>query len=191
MHEHKSLNYQDFANIFSAKTLDYHHGKHHKTYVDKLNSLIAGSDYEALTLEEIIIRSHQKDTAIYNNAAQVWNHNFFWQSLTNQNAQHAQIMSLISDNFGDLATFKQKFTEAGMSVFGSGWIWLVSDKNNKLSIFKASNADNPLITDKKALLTLDVWEHAYYIEHFNSRIGYLEKMMLHLNWQFAEDNLNK
>jgi len=191
MHIHKSITYKNFSGIFSTQTLDYHHGKHHKIYVNKLNSLIIGTQYENLNLEETIRRSYKTDTAIYNNSAQVWNHDFYWESLSNKSSKPAQIMTLIADKYGDLERFQQQFIEAAMSVFGSGWIWLVADKNDELSIAKYSNADNPLITGKRALLAIDVWEHAYYIEYYNSRLVYLQKIMKHLNWELAENNFNE
>ena len=176
----------------SLKTFDFHYNQHHRGYVDKLNTLILNTQYDNQSLRKIILNSYRNnDVNIYHNAAQIWNHDFYWQSLSNESNKPLKIMHLIQQQYGDLDTFYKQFIEAGITLFGSGWIWLVLDKNNRLSILKTKNADNPLITNTEALLTIDVWEHAYYIDCQNRRIEYLEKIISCLNWQYAEDNYDK
>lgn len=187
--------YELLSPILSAETLDFHYNKHHKGYADKLNNLIKGTDLENKNLEEIIITSHKDNNIpVYNNAAQVWNHDFYWKSISPQSNKTLpkNILSLIEDNFGDLANFNTKFIEAGLTLFGSGWIWLVQDpKTLKLSIIQTKNADNPLILGQTPILTIDVWEHAYYIDYRNNRLDYLKKVVgLLLNWEFAMHNIS-
>jgi len=174
--------------IMSAETLEYHHDKHHKAYVDKLNTLIRGTEYENMTLEEII--SNAPPGQIFNNAGQTWNHTFLWQSLTPQkNEPKGNILSAIQRDFGSLNDFTAKFQKTGLEVFGSGWVWLVrNDPDGTLSIEGTVNAENPLIAGKRPLLTCDVWEHAYYIDYRNERGKYLQSVFQLLNWDFAERN---
>ena len=177
----------------SSRTLDFHHGKHHQTYVDNLNKLIANTELENKPLEEIIRLSAQ-DTAkagIFNNAAQVWNHTFYWHSLKKEGGELPQgvLLKRIAQDFGDYDKFKEAFKQAGATQFGSGWVWLIEEKST-LKIAKTGNADLPLIHGQKALLTCDVWEHAYYLDYQNRRPDYLEVFLNHLvNWDFAAKNL--
>lgn len=177
----------------SSRTLDFHYGKHHQTYVDNLNKLIANTELENKPLEEIIRLSAQ-DTAkagIFNNAAQVWNHTFYWHSLKKGGGglPQGELLKRITQDFGDYDKFKEAFKQAGATQFGSGWAWLVEEKG-KLKIVKTGNADLPMIHGQKALLTCDVWEHAYYLDYQNRRPDYLEVFLNHLvSWDFAAKNL--
>lgn len=176
----------------SARTLEFHHGKHHKAYVDKLNKAIEKSDYAGLSLEAIIKRSHGTTHAnVYNNAAQVWNHTFLWHSMSPKGGGRpiGRVKELLEQSFGDYANFVEAFTAAASGQFGSGWAWLVWDNGN-VQIRTTSNADTPLVTDQQALLTLDVWEHAYYLDYQNDRGAYIDVYLKHLvNWEFANANL--
>ena len=176
----------------SAKTLEFHHDKHHKTYVDTLNKLIDGTPYAKAKLEDIIEHSseNEKEKTIFNNAGQVWNHNFFWQSMKpgGGGAPQGDLAKEIDKAFGSLDAFKTKFKEAAATQFGSGWAWLVMD-NSKLDIVKTGNAVNPLIAAQKALITCDVWEHAYYLDYQNRRADMVQAFLDHLiNWDFAAKN---
>ena len=177
----------------SSRTLDFHYGKHHQTYVDNFNKLIANTELENKPLEEIIRLSAQ-DTAkagIFNNAAQVWNHTFYWHSLKKGGGglPQGELLKRITQDFGDYDKFKEAFKQAGATQFGSGWAWLVEEKG-KLKIVKTGNADLPMIHGQKALLTCDVWEHAYYLDYQNRRPDYLEVFLNHLvSWDFAAKNL--
>ena len=177
----------------SANTLEFHHGKHHKTYVDNVNKLIAGTDLEGKTLEEIIVNS-AKDPAragIFNNAAQVWNHSFYWKCLKPKGggAPTGAVADKINSTFGSYDKFAEELKNAGATQFGSGWAWLVLDGND-LKITKTPNADTPLIHGQKALLTIDVWEHAYYLDYQNRRPDYLTAVIQNLiNWDFVNSNL--
>ena len=176
----------------SAKTFEFHHGKHHKAYVDKLNSAIAGTDYEGKPLETIISASHNAtDTAIFNNAAQAWNHTFLWHSMSPSGGGNptGPLADAINESFGDLASFKSQFKAAAMGQFGSGWVWLVRN-GEALEILTTGNADTPLTdTGVTPLLTLDVWEHAYYLDYQNKRDAYIDAFLGELiNWEFAAQN---
>ena len=171
----------------SAETLDYHHGKHHKTYVDTANNLISGTEYEQMPLEEIITKSSGK---LFNQTAQIWNHSFFWQCLTpNQTQPGKKLTDALVKEFGGVEDFKKKFTETAIGTFGSGWAWLVKKPDGSLAITSTSNAGTPLTDGDRALLTCDVWEHAYYIDHRNARPKYLEAFWSIVNWEFVEQNL--
>ncbi len=181
------------APTISANTLEFHHGKHHKTYVDNLNKLIAGTDLEAKALEEIIkISANDPAKAgIFNNAAQVWNHSFYWKCLKPQGggAPTGAVAAKINASFGSYDKFVEELKNAGATQFGSGWAWLVQD-GDKLAITKTPNADNPLAHGQKALLTIDVWEHAYYLDYQNRRPDYLAAVIGKLiNWDFVNANL--
>jgi Fe-Mn family superoxide dismutase len=169
----------------SQKTLEFHYGKHHQAYVDNLNKLVAGTEFEGRELEEIIKLAHgQADKAgIFNNAAQIWNHDFYWQSLNpNGGAPSAEVLVLIERDFGGLDKFKEEFKNAAMTQFGSGWAWLVLD-GDKLKIVKTANAENPLTSNLKPLLVIDVWEHAYYLDYQNRRPDYASAIINNLlNW---------
>lgn len=176
----------------SAKTFEFHHGKHHKAYVDKLNAAIAGTDYESQPLETIISASHRlTDTAVFNNAAQAWNHTFLWHSMSPSGGGNptGPLADAINEGFGDLASFKSQFKAAAMGQFGSGWVWLVRN-GEALEIVTTGNADTPLTaTGVTPLLTLDVWEHAYYLDYQNKRDAYIDAFLSELiNWEFAAQN---
>jgi Fe-Mn family superoxide dismutase len=173
----------------SKETIDYHYGKHHQTYVTKLNELIAGTANAGKSLEEIVKSSQGP---VFNNSAQVWNHTFYWNSLKPKGGGQptGAVATAIKDSFsGGYDAFRKEFTDAAISQFGSGWAWLVKD-GGKLKVVKTPNAETPLTTSAKALLTCDVWEHAYYIDYRNARAKYVEIYFDHLvNWDFANANI--
>lgn len=178
-----------FEPIVSKETIEFHYGKHHAGYVNKLNNLIKGTEYEDMDLVDIIKNS---DDGIFNNAAQVYNHNFYWMSMTDQPSEvSGELMELIIRDFGSIETLKEKFLEKAASLFGSGWTWLSMDINGKLLIEQTSNAENPLIRDHTPLMTCDVWEHAYYIDYRNARASYLEKWWELIDWDFVSHNVHK
>jgi Fe-Mn family superoxide dismutase len=170
----------------SKETLEYHYGKHHATYVKKLNALLENDPKKAdLSLEEII---KQCDGGIFNNGAQVYNHDLYWNCLTpNSSKISSDLTNAINRDFGDFDTFKQQFTDACTNLFGSGWVWLSVDEKGHLSIDKTSNADNPLREGKYPILTCDVWEHAFYIDYRNAKPDYLEKWWELVNWDFVSN----
>jgi len=174
--------------VISKETLEYHYGKHHRAYVTNLNKLIIGTEFENVSLEEIIMKS---DGSIFNNAAQVYNHTFYWNCLApNAGGEPSgKTAEAISQAFGSYAAFKEKFSQTAVTTFGSGWAWLVKDKDGKLEIVSTSNAGNPLTDGKKPLLTCDVWEHAYYIDYRNARHSYVENFWNLVNWDFIASNL--
>ena len=176
-----------------AETFEYHYGKHHKAYVDNLNKLTAGSDLANKSLEEVIKISFQDSSkaGIFNNAAQVWNHTFFWNCLKagGGGAPSGDIAARIEKDFGSYDKFAEEFSNAAATQFGSGWAWLADD-GGTLKVMKTPNAENPLAHGKKALLTLDVWEHAYYIDFRNARPAFIKNFMEKLvNWDFVSHNL--
>jgi superoxide dismutase, Fe-Mn family len=171
----------------SRETLEYHYGKHHKTYVDNANKLIVGTEFENASLEDAVKKSSGK---LFNNVAQIWNHNFFWESLTpKQSAPGKKLADALVKQFGGVDDFKKLFTETAVGTFGSGWAWLVQKADGSLAVTSTSNAATPLTTGDKALLTCDVWEHAYYIDYRNARATYLDHFWSLANWGFAEKNL--
>lgn len=171
----------------SSETLDFHYGKHHKTYVDTANNLITGTEYEQMPLEEIIVKSSGK---LFNQTAQIWNHSFFWQCLTpDQTPPGKKLTDALVKQFGGVEDFKKQFAETAIGTFGSGWAWLVQKPDGSLAITSTSNAGTPLTDGDRALLTCDVWEHAYYIDHRNARPKYLEAFWSLVNWKFVEQNL--
>ena len=177
----------------SARTLEFHHGKHHNAYVTNLNKMIDGTDLAGLPLEEIIKKTagDSGKAGIFNNAAQVWNHTFFWNSMkpSGGGAPSGKLADLINQSFGDLGKFKEAFKTAAATQFGSGWAWLVAH-GDKLEVMKTPNAQNPLTAGKKPLLTIDVWEHAYYLDYQNRRADYIDDFLNHLaNSDFAASNL--
>jgi Fe-Mn family superoxide dismutase len=176
----------------SSTTLSFHHGKHHKAYVDKLNELIAGTAYEGMSLEDIVAKSakSEKDKAIFNNAGQAWNHDFYWKSMAPKGGDPAgKIKDALQSSFGGLKEFKEAFTTAAVAQFGSGWAWLVKGKDGKLKITTTSNADTPIAHGETPLLTADVWEHAYYLDYQNRRPDHIKAWLDKLaNWSFAEKN---
>ncbi|PLW83035.1 superoxide dismutase [Fe] [Kineobactrum sediminis] len=172
----------------SEETLDYHYGKHHNTYVEKLNGLIPGTEFEGKSLEDIIRTS---DGGVFNNAAQVWNHTFYWHCMSPDGGGEptGDVAAAIDDAFGSFADFKQAFTDSAVSNFGSGWTWLVKTNDGTVTIVNTSNAENPL-TDSTVtpLLTVDVWEHAYYIDYRNARPKYMDAFWALVNWEFVNKN---
>jgi len=181
--------------IISKKTLAHHYLKHHQTYVDKLNELIPGTPYESLSLEEIIFESAAgsgKEKKIFNNAAQVWNHTFYWNCMT---PGRGEIPSSVDDalkkDFGSKDEFFTQFAQAGKDLFGSGYVWLVKDEAGKLSIKAKPNAETPLTDGETPILACDVWEHAYYLDQQENRARYLEQFPKLINWKFIEGNLQK
>jgi Fe-Mn family superoxide dismutase len=172
----------------SAETLEYHYGKHHKTYVDNLNKAVVGTPDENASLEEIILKA---EGPLFNNSAQVWNHTFFWSSLspTGGGEPTGAVADKIGTDFGSYDEFRKQISEAGATQFGSGWAWLV-DNGGKLEVIKTANADLPMKHDLKALWTIDVWEHAYYIDYRNARPKFIETVLDSLiNWDFVNQNL--
>jgi superoxide dismutase, Fe-Mn family len=177
----------------SAQSFGFHHAKHHNAYVVNLNNLVKDTDLSNKSLEEIIMLSVNDSTkaGIFNNAAQIWNHSFYWHSMKANGGGEptGKIADKIKEDFGSYEKFKEEFKNAGVTQFGSGWAWLVLD-NDKLKIIKTLNAELPMIKGQKAILTCDVWEHAYYIDYQNRRPDYLETFLNHLvNWDFANSNL--
>ena len=172
----------------SAETLEYHHGKHHNAYVTNLNNLIPGTEYENLALEEIIKKAPAG--GVFNNAAQVWNHTFYWNCLApNAGGEPSgAVADAIAKAFGSFDAFKEKFSTSATTNFGSGWTWLVKNGDGSVEIVNTSNAGSPLTQDKKPLLTCDVWEHAYYIDYRNARPKYVEAFWNLVNWDFAAAN---
>jgi Fe-Mn family superoxide dismutase len=173
----------------SAETIEYHYGKHHKTYVDNINRLIQGTEWLNSSLEDIIKKA--PPGGIFNNAAQVWNHTFYWSGLSPKGGGEAKgaTADALIKNFGTLKDFQEKFTNAAVTHFGSGWAWLVKNPDGKLTIETTSNAGNPIRDGKKALLVCDVWEHAYYIDYRNARAKYVENFWKIVNWDFVAANL--
>lgn len=179
--------------VITAKTISFHYGKHHKGYVDNLNKLITGTDYSDLPLEEIIkgTAGRPERVAIFNNAAQTWNHTFYWKSLKPKGGGEppAALKQKIEASFGSVEDCKKQLAAAAVSQFGSGWAWLVLD-GAQLKIVKTANANNPLTTEMKPLLTIDVWEHAYYLDYQNLRADYANAVLDKLiNWEFALKNI--
>ncbi|HEX6944615.1 MAG TPA: superoxide dismutase [Casimicrobiaceae bacterium] len=179
--------------VISANTLGFHYGKHHKTYVDNLNNLVKGTDLEGQSLEAIVHATAGKadKAGIFNNAAQVWNHTFFWNSLRpgGGGVPTGKIGDLVNASFGGFDNFKKEFAQTCVTQFGSGWGWLVAD-GATLKLVKTPNAETPLTKGQKPLLTIDVWEHAYYLDYQNRRADFVNALIDKLlNWQFAEANL--
>lgn len=174
----------------SKETLEFHYGKHHKAYVDNLNKLIAGTEFEDLSLEETIKKS---SGGIFNNAAQVWNHTFYWHCMSPHSAREpsGKLADAITKKFGSFEEFKKLFSQTAIATFGSGWGWLVKNKDGSIEIISTSNAATPMTQDKKALLTCDVWEHAYYIDYRNARPSYVENFWNLVNWDFVTENFEK
>ena len=181
--------------VISANTLGFHYGKHHKTYVDNLNNLVKGTDLEGQSLEAIVHATAGKadKAGVFNNAAQVWNHTFFWNSLRpgGGGVPTGKIGDLVNASFGGFDNFKKEFAQTCVTQFGSGWGWLVAD-GAALKLVKTPNAETPLTKGQKPLLTIDVWEHAYYLDYQNRRADFVNALIDKLlNWQFAEANLSR
>lgn len=174
----------------SSETIEYHYGKHHQAYVNNLNNLVASTELENKTLEEIILIS---EGAIFNNAAQVWNHSFYWECLApaSQKEPTGELLEAIIKKFGDFKEFQSQFTKVAISTFGSGWAWLVKNAHGELEIVSTSNAETPLTKSQTALLTCDVWEHAYYIDYRNARPKYIDSFWNLVNWDFVAANFSK
>lgn len=176
------------APTISQETLEYHYGKHHQAYVTNLNNLVAGTEFESASLEEIIKKS---SGGVFNNAAQVWNHTFYWNSMSPKGGGEpsGNLLTAINAKWGTVAAFKEAFNKSAAGNFGSGWTWLVKKSDGSVDIVNTSNAATPLTTSDVPLLTCDVWEHAYYIDYRNARPKYLEHFWNVANWDFAAANL--
>jgi len=172
----------------SKETMEYHYGKHHKAYVDKLNDLIKGTKFESMDLIEIIKSS---EGGIFNNSAQVWNHTFFWNCLTPKatTVPGGKIAEIINKQWGSFDKFKEEFSKQAVGNFGSGWTWLIKNSKGDIEIFNTSNADTPMKHGHTALLTVDVWEHAYYIDYRNARASFVNAFWNLVNWDFVNNNL--
>jgi len=174
------------APYISKETLEFHYGKHHQAYVNNLNNLVKDTEFSTLSLEEIIMKS---SGGIFNNAAQVWNHTFYWHCLSPKSTEPSgKLANAINKKFGSLEEFKKQFSQAAATVFGSGWAWLVKNPQGELEIVQTSNAGTPMQQNKKALFTCDVWEHAYYIDYRNARPTYIENFWKLANWDFMAEN---
>ena len=175
----------------SEETLEFHYGKHHATYVTKLNGFLPGTEFENASLEEIV--KNASAGPVFNNAAQVWNHTFYWNSLSPNGGGEpgGDLAGAIEKSFGSVEEFKSKFTDSAVNNFGSGWTWLAKNPDGTLAIVNTSNAGNPLTEGVIPVLTCDVWEHAYYIDYRNLRPKYLEAFWNLVNWEFASANLDK
>lgn len=174
----------------SEETLQYHYGKHHQTYVNNLNNLVPGTEFEGLSLEEVI---QQSSNGIFNNAAQVWNHSFYWNCLSPNGggAPTGELLDAINQAFGSIDEFKKQFSAKAIAQFGSGWGWLVKNADGSLEITSTANAGCPMAEGKQALLTCDVWEHAYYIDYRNARPKYLAAFWELVNWEFVSKQFSR
>lgn len=174
----------------SKETLEYHYGKHHQTYVNNLNNLVPGTVFENASLEEIIKLA---SGGVFNNAAQIWNHTFYWHSLSPNGGGEPSdnLKQKLTEAFGSVEQFKERFNTVAKTTFGSCWAWLVKDSQGQLDVMGTSNADNPLTHGKTPLLTCDMWEHAYYIDYRNAKPKYLEAFWSIVNWDFIEKNLSQ
>ena len=183
------------APTISAETIDYHYGKHHKTYVDNLNKFAPTTQYESMSLEDVIKASYNRpsEKKIFNNAAQVWNHTFFWNSMAPNAGGNptGALAAAIDKAFGSFGDFQKKFNEAAVGQFGSGWAWLVASDDGGVAIETTSNAETPFAAGKTCILTLDVWEHAYYIDYRNARAKFAEEWWKVVNWDFAAKNFGR
>lgn len=173
----------------SAETLEFHYGKHHKTYVDKLNGLVAGTDMENASLEDVVKNS---EGGVFNNAAQIWNHTFYWNCLSPNGGGEptGAVADAINAAFGSFAEFKEQFTNSAINNFGSSWTWLVQNADGSIAIQNTSNAGCPLTDGVTPLLTVDLWEHAYYIDYRNARPKYMEAFWSLVNWDFVASNMS-
>jgi len=178
------------APVISAETLDFHYGKHHNAYVTNLNNLIQGTEFAEMSLEDIILKA---SGGLFNNAAQVWNHTFYWNCLSPNGggAPAGDLAAAIDSTFGSFDNFKAEFTKAAATNFGAGWTWLVKNTDGSLAIASTSNAGTPMTAGQTALLTVDVWEHAYYVDYRNARPKYLDEIWKLFNWDFVAENFAK
>jgi len=187
-HELPKLPYElnSLEPIISSKTLEFHYGKHHQTYVNNLNNLIQGTKFENASLETIV---KEAEGGIFNNAAQIWNHTFYFMSFSNggKELQTGKLAEAINKDFGSFAEFKEKFSKAALTLFGSGWAWLVKDSSGKLSIIQESNAGNPLTKGFIPILTCDIWEHAYYLDYQNKRQEYIDNFWKIIDWKIIAE----
>ena len=180
--------------VISQETIEFHYGKHLQTYVDNLNKLIAGTEYESMPLEEIVCKAQG---GIFNNAGQILNHNLYFtkftpvNELSNERMRELEIMKAIERDFGSFDAFKAEFEQKGVTLFGSGWVWLSADKDGRLVITQETNANNPITKGLKPLLTMDVWEHAYYIDYRNRRAAHLQALWQIINWEEIERRWNE
>lgn len=173
--------------VISANTISFHYGKHHQAYVNNLNNLVVGTRFENETLEEIVMKA---EGGIFNNGAQVWNHTFYWEGLGAKNlAPTGKLLEKINTSFGTFENFKEVFADSAVKVFGSGWAWLVEDKEGNLKVVQTSNAGNPMRDGLKPLFTCDVWEHAYYLDFQNRRPDYVKAFWGIVNWKKVEERL--
>ncbi len=174
----------------SSRTIEFHYGKHHQAYVNNLNNLIKGTEFENVLLEDIIKKA---DGGIFNNAAQIWNHTFYWESLAPNSGGEptGTIAEAINKSFGSFIQFKEKFTTASATLFGSGWVWLIKKSDSSLDIVQESNAGNPMTKGLTPLLTCDVWEHAYYLDYQNKRPDYIAAFWNLVNWREVEKRFSK
>lgn len=181
------------APIITEEGFDYHHGKHHQAYVNNLNNILQSKEaLQEVSLPELIVQAQKvSDVPLYNNAAQHFNHDFFWKCLSPNGGGKpvGKLLELLIQDFGSFENFKEEFSRTAASLFGSGWAWLAQDDYGKLHILGMANADTPLIVNKKPILTLDVWEHAYYIDHRNARPKFIDGFWELVNWDFATSNL--
>ena len=188
-HELPALPYEKNAlePVISQETIEYHYGKHHQTYVTKLNDAIPGTEFENMSLEDTIMKS---SGGIFNNAAQVWNHTFYWNCLGPNGGGEptGALADAINAKFGSFEEFKKAFNNAAVTNFGSGWTWLVKNADGSIEIFNTSNAGTPMTEGKTALFTVDVWEHAYYVDYRNARPNYLNAIWDKVNWDFVAQN---
>lgn len=184
----RALPFTEIVGFISKETCEYHHGKHHQTYINNLNNLIKGTEFENKGLLDIITKAQG---GIFNNAAQVYNHDFYWDCVSPaQSAQSAALEEALKESFGGIEKFKEVFLNAATTLFGSGWCWVVyNPSSKKLEIKQTSNAQTPVSEGLIPVLVVDVWEHAYYIDHRNARPAYLEKFFSHINWEFVSKSL--
>jgi Fe-Mn family superoxide dismutase len=183
---------KDFKGFISVEGFDYHHGKHHAAYVNNLNALIKDTDFEGLSLEDVVKKAdNEKNMGVFNNASQHYNHTFFWNCMKPDGGgvPTGEVAKLIERDFGSFQNFRTEFSAAATKVFGSGWAYLALNKENKLEIMQFSNAGSPFLQNKLALLTIDVWEHAYYIDHRNARPNFINLFWDFVNWEFVNNQL--
>jgi Fe-Mn family superoxide dismutase len=176
--------------IISKETLEYHYGKHHQAYVNNLNNLSKDTEFATMSLEDVIMKS---SGGMFNNAAQIWNHTFYWFGFTAtpKGQPSGELLEAINKKFGSFDEFKKQFSQSATTLFGSGWTWLVKNAQGELEIMNTGNADSPMKHGKTALLTCDVWEHAYYIDYRNVRANYIENFWKIIDWDFVADNFSK
>ncbi|MCH5322197.1 MAG: superoxide dismutase [Helicobacter sp.] len=185
----RSLPFSEIEGFISAQTCEYHYGKHHQTYINNLNNLIKGTEFENASLFDIVTKAQG---GLFNNAAQIYNHDFYWDCVSAKSSSpSSELSSLIDSSFGSFDKFKEDFLQSATTLFGSGWCWVVyNPTRKKLEIIQTSNAQTPITQGLIPILVVDVWEHAYYIDYKNARPGYLEKFFSHIHWDFVSKSLN-